>query len=548
MSEGSGVLDRSSSPCFGVTLGVAALASMVGLGWGCVAQAQQASVTLPKPATMARLGTVDARFASYNIEMVQVTGGRFWKPYASQGKSMTAGTQKTPAAAAQAGRQSAPPGMSASLYEYRSPIDLGNARLVQLAKALGPSYVRVSGTWANRTWFQDDDQPARTSPPEGFGSVLTRAEWKGVLRYVQATGGSLVTSVAVSAGVRNAQGVWMPEQAQALWAYTRREGGQVAATEFMNEPTFPSVSGVPAHYDATEFARDAKLFGAFLRKNSPRTIYLGPGSVGEGSNLLPPGMQMKLMPTDAILQATGPLFDAFSYHFYGAASRRCMGRTTVEQAMSDAWLDDTLGAEKFYANLRDRYMPGKPLWVTETAEAACGGDPFSGQFVDLFRYLNQLGALAQKGVQVVMHNTLSASDYGLLDEQTLEPKPDYWATLLWKRSMGRTVLQPGVAAQAGVHVYAHCAPQGRGAVTVLVLNTRASALTLQLPVAAQQATLTADRLTSRKTAMNGIRLQAAGDGTVRLPKSRRVAAGALTLPADSATFLTLEGAGNSACR
>ena len=35
------------------------------------------------PASMARIGTVDERFQSYNIEMVEVTGGRFWKPYPS---------------------------------------------------------------------------------------------------------------------------------------------------------------------------------------------------------------------------------------------------------------------------------------------------------------------------------------------------------------------------------------------------------------------------------------------------------------------------------
>ena len=34
------------------------------------------------PARMARVATIDARFQSYNIEMVEVTGGRFWKPYA----------------------------------------------------------------------------------------------------------------------------------------------------------------------------------------------------------------------------------------------------------------------------------------------------------------------------------------------------------------------------------------------------------------------------------------------------------------------------------
>jgi hypothetical protein len=33
------------------------------------------------PAKMPRIGTVDARFQSFNVEMVEVTGGRFWAPY-----------------------------------------------------------------------------------------------------------------------------------------------------------------------------------------------------------------------------------------------------------------------------------------------------------------------------------------------------------------------------------------------------------------------------------------------------------------------------------
>ena len=44
------------------------------------ALARELSVT---PGTMARIGTIDERFQSYNVEMVEVTGGRFWKPYGS---------------------------------------------------------------------------------------------------------------------------------------------------------------------------------------------------------------------------------------------------------------------------------------------------------------------------------------------------------------------------------------------------------------------------------------------------------------------------------
>ena len=69
----------------------------------------------------------------------------------------------------------------------------------------------------------------------------------------------------------------------------------------------------------------------------------------------------------------------------------------------------------FYRNLRDQFASGKPMWVTETADAACGGNPWASTFLDTFRYLDQLGRLAKQGVQVVMHNTLAASDYGLIN-------------------------------------------------------------------------------------------------------------------------------------
>jgi heparanase len=106
--------------------------------------------------------------------------------------------------------------------------------------------------------------------------------------------------------------------------------------------------------------------------------------------------------------------------------------------------------------VRDKFMPGKPFWNTETADAACGGNPWGGTFLDTFRYLDQLGRLARQEVVVVMHNTLVASDYGLLDENTFEPKPNYWSALLWRKFMGTTVLDAGVKNGAGLHVYAQC--------------------------------------------------------------------------------------------
>jgi heparanase len=176
-----------------------------------------------------------------------------------------------------------------------------------------------------------------------------------------------------------------------------------------------------------------------------------------------------------------------------------MGNMSAAQALTSEWLDRTDIVEGFYAKLRDKYLPGKPMWLTETAEAACGGDQFAGEFVDTFRYLNQLGSLAQRGVKVVMHNTLASSDYGLLNEDTLEPRPDFWAALLWKRTMGDVVLDPGNLKDQSLRLYAHCSKEGKGGVALAALNTGTEhELRLMLPMPAERLTLTAPNLESTK--------------------------------------------------
>jgi heparanase len=501
--------------------------------------AQQKPSIAVSPSEMPRLATVDPRFLSYNVEMVEVTGGRFWKPYPSSGEP--AKPNSSPDANQQVG-------VDPSLYQYRKPIDLSNPRLRKLAAALGPAYLRVSGTWQNSTFFQNDDEPALKQPPKGFNSVLTRAEWKAVVDFARQVDAKIVTSAAISPGTRDADGVWTPAQARAVFDYTKSLGGSIAAIEFMNEPTFAMMGGAPQGYDAAAYARDAKIFAAFLRKESPGTIFLGPGSVGEGISLGPAGMKLKLLTTDDLMQATGPIFDAFSYHFYGAVSRRCGGTVKIDQALSADWLDRTDTVEAFYAALRDKYLPGKPMWLNETAEAACGGDPFAGQFADSFRFLNQLGTLAQKGVQSVMHNTLAASDYSLLAEDTLEPKPNYWAALLWNRSMGPVVLDPGAAKNPGLRIYSHCMKGTKGGVAILALNTDAgSEQTITIPLTADRYSLTAPDIAGTKVLLNGAELEAARDGSVPEFKGQPVKAGPLRLAPASITFLAIPSARNKSC-
>ena len=499
-----------------------------------------------QPHTMPKIADVDARYLSFNVEAVEVTGGRFWKPYKDAASGPKPGTQTS---------QNQSAGIEASLYQYRAPIDLSNPKLRKLAAAYAPSFMRVSGTWRNSTYFQNDDQPAMTSPPDGFKGVMTRAEWKGVINFSHAVHADLVTSVAMSAGTRDKDGVWTPDQAQEFFEFTRSNGGHIAATEFMNEPTFAPAGAAPRGYNAVAFARDVKLFAAFLRKESPDTLLLGPGSIGEGISLVPgtpAGTFPGFIKTDDMMQQTGPLYDAFSYHNYATISQRCAGKAAVtsDVGLTPAWLERNLTVEQFYSNIRDKYLPGKPLWLTETGEAGCGGDPWASTFLDTFRFMDQLGSLAQKGVKTVMVNTLASSDYGLLDEENLQPRPDYWAGLLWKRTMGTRVLDPGNATTSNnVRMYAQCSVHGGGAVTMMLLNLdKSGSATVRLPIAGEKYVLTATDVLSKEVSLNGVLLNAAADGSLPEITPQHFTSGTVQLPAASIAFLVFPKANNSACK
>jgi len=73
-----------------------------------------------------------------------------------------------PAPAVGSSAAAQPAGQDPSLFQTRPPIDLSNARLRKLAAALGPAYMRTSGTWANMVYFHDADTPPPATAPNGF--------------------------------------------------------------------------------------------------------------------------------------------------------------------------------------------------------------------------------------------------------------------------------------------------------------------------------------------------------------------------------------------
>jgi heparanase len=148
----------------------------------------------------------------------------------------------------------------------------------------------------------------------------------------------------------------------------------------------------------------------------------------------------------------------------------------------------------------------------------------------------------------VIHNTLVASDYGLLDDKTLAPKPNYWGALLWRKLMGTTVLDAGPSRE-GLHLYAHSLRDHPGGVALLVINNdKTASQSLNLTTAAERYTLTAKNLTDRLVQLNANDLKLGPNDVLPELKGIPTKSGQLTFAPASITFLAMRDARNPAAK
>jgi hypothetical protein len=491
---------------------------------------------------------VDPRFLSFAVDIAQVVGGDFW----------------------------APPGSGQGLLQTQAVAryDFGRARLRRLTGALAPAYLRIGGTDADRTAYdvgQGEIQTGTGSAPSpgatGARWRLSRRSWDAVGGFARDLGLSIMFTLNAGPSARDERGEWNPDSARALVAYTRRQGYPVEVWELGNE-----VNAFPLTHrmwlSADRYARDLGRARVLLDDVDPGTRLAGPSSaywpvVGEGRSF-----------SEAVLRRAGPLLDVVSWHYYPQQSHRCplaVRRAAAEHTLSGERLDEVERWAGQIESAARTHAPRAAVWLGETGSAQCGGEPgLSNAFVDALWWLDELGRLARRGQPVVVRQTLSGSDYGLIDDETLEPNPSYWASWLWRRLMGTRALGVHAAPAPGaLGLYAHCARAGsdgdsdgdagggagRGAAVLLLVNGDPSVkVSITLPGldrhGARFLRLTADGLGARKVRLNGVPLQAGADGSppplaplladvdVEVP---------LSLPPLSATFVVLPAAMAPAC-
>lgn len=456
------------------------------------------------PNRLSALREIDERLVSYNIEMTEVTGGTFWKAYS---EAQVDGTEEFPVIKDWTNM--------GNLQQWYDPIDTTNPRLIKLAKELGTAWVRVSGTWANKTYY-DFNGKCGGKAPKGFQNVLTKQQWLSLLDFVKAINGKLLVSIANCPGIHAAHEPMPFDQADLLFRTSKEYGVPVSAAEFTNEPSLIALSGLPQGYTAADHARDHDLFGAWLKENYPECLFVGPCTVGDidmmnqGNDGAGGGMAAGYEPvtTEALLGDYKSKMDVFSYHYYNGVSERGAamgGHWPYEAILSEHYLGIAAHCARQYAPKRDRYVPGGQMWVTESGDAGCGGNTWASTYADVPRTLNELGEFCTITDGVIFHNTLASSDYGYLKHGSFEPRPNYFAVLLWNRLMGKTCYNVGQKNVEGAHIYCHSRKDGKEGKAYLVINnSRTETTTVELPGEAEVYALTGnDKLRSRTMLLNG---------------------------------------------
>ena len=428
--------------------------------------------------------TVDSRLMSYNVEMTEVTGGTFWKEFTP---AQIAGTAEFPGVKDFS--------EMAGLIQWYDPIDLYKPRLRKLAKELGSAWIRVSGSWATMTYYDFDGHTGGTAP-EGFQSVLTKDQWVGVLEFAKAVDGKILVSVGNCEGNHPGGGPLDLSQAKLLFKFSSDYGVPIAAAEFMNEPNILEMSGAPKGYTPVDYVRDHDLFNAWVRENYPDCLIVGPCTAdsqlmekGDGNTKSGAGLA-EVLPscsTEDLMRGSQVALDVFSYHCYNGVSERIASimpdaHWDASQALSDDYLAMAGNCARSFVSVRDKYVPGGQIWVTESADAGGGGNTWGSTYLDVPRTLNELGEFATITDGVIFHNTLASSDYGFLRHSTFEPRPNYFAVLLWQQLMGNTVYDSKIPTAEGAHVFCHSRKDGKdGCVYMIINNSETETTLVELP-------------------------------------------------------------------
>lgn len=474
--------------------------------------------------------------------------------------------------------------------EERFMILLGSRKVRALARSLTPAFLRFGGTRQDFMIFTPEQhlQPSHVAPvverlcdkkelPSWLEDELKK-EWvqqqillktEDLQRkykrvkftevtvdqlYFFANCSGMELIFGLNALLRTADNSWNSTNAQALMHYCASRQYRMS-WELGNEPnSYEKKAGfrVDGYQLGEDFVHLKKIMGE--SKFFQNSGLYGP-DVGQ-----PRDHRIDIL--DGFLQSGSEAIDACTWHHYYVNGRD----TSLEDFLDPEVLDTLALKTKEVLQKVEQASPKKKVWLGETSSAYGGGAVgLSDTFVAGFMWLDKLGLGAKLGLDVVMRQVfLGSGSYHLIDDN-MDPLPDYWLSVLYKRLVGQEVLSIktffNVTLGKRVRLYLHCTNKksfASGAVTLITMNLNKKAARISVPAHMSSSTVEAfvlesdqrgeEGLESRSVQLNGEVLKMVDDTTLpdlkgaHLPPSKHI-----QLPGYSLAFYVFRDTRASAC-
>ncbi len=423
----------------------------------------------------------DERYLSFSVDISVLAGGFWWE--GALGSKRGLGTLRIP------------------------PLQLDLKKLDKLVSLLGPAYLRIGGSEADKIHYFN--APASADDP----LVLTKEQWNNLHAFIQRNDLKLMFTCKYGLFKRREHGRWRGAEVITLLEYSLQKGFQIDVFELGNElNAYWAFHGLMSQPRAINLARDYDRFAVLIWSYYPNARICGPGSafwpkLGETvrpiSNLTP-----------RFLSTIKTRLDIVDWHYYPFQSDRSPLRTRAAQLrhlINPKSFDDYRVFSEKLARLRDRHQPQAELWTGETGSAQCGGQPdLSDRWASSFWWADQLGQGARSGQKVMVRQSLVGGDYGMIARLTLKPRPDYWVSWLWGQLMGQEVYAIH-SNQPSLRCYLHNDKHSAGKI-LLLINLNNQHIQLNLDPALQHRLtegyeMTAKQLISRKVSINGMKVR-----------------------------------------
>lgn len=448
-------------------------------------------------------------------------------------------------------------------------VDLSNARLQHLARALSPATLRLGGSLDNViTYLVGGVTPEYCERQIVFrrqvysGLCLNASRLEQFASFVEdalAPGSALVLGLQLDLGAAGT-GPWNGTNAldflRAAAALPATADALARGGVEVGEETNPDAGspGFAALLDA--YRGVGAALAALWPDAAQRPPLLGPCS-GMGQNVPPWGTFTQPFMQNALPLGLGG-FVMHSYNNNGGGGAWAAPGFLNETAMQAAGLRSLLDAQPDGAKT--------PLWCGECGPHNGGGIAnVTDRARSSFWYSDALLGLPLVGVTRFSRQSLAGGHYGLLANDDFTPRPDYFAALAYARLAGARILNvsleggSGGAAPASLRVYARCAAAALalppGAVTLAYINIDAAvSFAISVPSLAPDATRTdyvlaplgGDDLALALT-LNGVTLAVDGDEAPAFAGAPGEAAAPVLAAPRTFGYVVYAGAGAAAC-